>query len=99
MLAATIAMILANSAAAATELELTSGPITMTGSQIREYNSHLDRDHPNYIRCTRVEETGSLVRKRAVCRTNQQWAIADEAGNREARDISETMRSKATAGE
>lgn len=99
MLAATIAMILANSAAAATELELTSGSTTMTGSQIREYNSHLDRDHPNYIRCVRVEETGSLVRKRPVCRTNQQWAAADEAGNREGRDIADAMRAKATAGE
>ena len=99
MLAATIAMILANSSSAAASLELTSGPIKMTGSQIREYNSHLDRDHPNYIRCVRVEETGSLVRKRPVCKTNQQWGDVDEAGNREARDIADAMRSKATAGE
>lgn len=99
MLAATIAMLLANSAAVATDLQLTSGPIRMTASQIREYNSHLNPDHPNYIRCVRVEDTGSLVRKRPVCRTNQQWAIADEAGNREGRDIAEAMRSKAASGE
>lgn len=99
MLATIIAMILASSAAAATPPELTSGPIKMTAAEIREYNSHLDRNHPNYIRCARVEETGSLVRKRSVCRTNQQWTTADDAGNRESRDIIEAVRTKATAGE
>ena len=99
MLAATIAMILANAATAATQLELTAGSTKMTASQIREYNSHLGRDHPNYIRCVRVEETGSLVRKRSVCRTNQQWADADEAGNLEGRDITDAMHSKASSGE
>lgn len=98
MFAATVAMILASSAPVLTELETISGPIKMTASEIREYNSHLDRNHPNYIRCTRVEDTGSLVRKRSVCRTNQQWTTADDTGNREARDIIEAARSKATAG-
>ena len=99
MFASLIAVILASSASAVTPPELISGPIKMTGSQIREYNSHLDHKHPNYIRCVSVEATGSLVRKRSVCRTNQQWTTADDAGNREARDISDAMRSKATAGE
>ena len=94
----TVALILANSVAAVTPPDVTSGPIKMTASQIREYNSHLSRDHPNYIRCVQIEEIGSLVRKRSVCRTNQQWTVADDAGNREARDISDAMRSKATPG-
>ena len=46
----TVALILANSVAAVTPPDVTSGPIKMTASQIREYNSHLSRDHPNYIR-------------------------------------------------
>ena len=99
MLASIIAVILASSGAVVAQPELTAGQIKMTASQIREYNSHLDRHHPNYIRCVRVEDTGSLVRKRSVCRTNQQWATADEAGNREGRDIAEAMRSKAASGE
>ena len=74
-------------------------PAQMSSSEIRANNARLPRDHPYYIRCVRVEETGSLVRRHASCRTNEQWAATDEAGNREARDIGDRMSSKATPGE
>jgi hypothetical protein len=99
MFATAIALLLSSgTTAAAPAPELISGPIKMTASEIRAYNAKLPRDHPNYIRCTKVEATGSLVKKNASCRTNQQWAAADEAGNREARDIADRMSGKATPG-
>jgi hypothetical protein len=70
-------------------------PKTMSGKEIREHNAKLARSHPFFIRCVKLEATGSLVKGKASCRTNQQWAAADEAGNREARDIADRMASKA----
>lgn len=69
----------------------TTGPTKMTAGEIRAYNANLSRDHPNYIRCERVGETGSLVRKRSVCRTNEEWSRVDDAGNREAREATEGL--------
>jgi hypothetical protein len=71
-------------------------PKAMSGQEIRDHNAKLARSHPFFIRCVRSEATGSLVKRKASCRTNQQWAAADEAGNREARDIADRMASKAT---
>jgi hypothetical protein len=70
-------------------------PKKMSGKEIREHNAKLARNHPFFIRCIKKEETGSLVKRKASCRTNDQWAAADEAGNREARDIADRMASKA----
>ena len=67
----------------------------LSQAEIREHNARLTRDDPYYIRCIRSEAPGSLVKRRASCRTNQKWASADEAGNREARDVADAMRSKA----
>lgn len=74
-------------------------PKLMSPAEIRAHNARLPRDHPYFIRCVRIETTGSLVpSRRASCRTNAKWAAADEAGNREARDIGERMSSKAMPG-
>jgi hypothetical protein len=70
-------------------------PKKMSGIEIREHNAKLARNHPFFIRCVKAEETGSLVKRKASCRTNKQWTAADEAGNREARDIADEMSSKA----
>lgn len=70
-------------------------PKAMTQSQIRAHNALVARNHPYYIRCVKAADTGSLVKRRASCRTNAKWAAADEAGNREARDIADRMSSKA----
>lgn len=76
---------------AASPAAVTTGPTKMTAAEIRAYNADLSRDHPNYIRCERVGETGSLVRKRSVCRTNEEWGRVDDAGNREAREATEGL--------
>lgn len=47
----------------------------------------LDKNDPQAIRCRRLEETGSLVRKQRVCKTNAEWRALSEQGNRDADDI------------
>jgi hypothetical protein len=71
-------------------------PKTMDKKQIREFNSKLPRNHPYYIRCVASDEVGSLVKKSYSCRTNQQWRLADEKGNQNARDTMDQMAGKAT---
>jgi hypothetical protein len=99
MLAALVALTLANAGTAAVEPQVIQGPVLMKPSEIRDYNSRLTPDHPNYIRCARVEETGSLVRKTRVCRTNQEWARIEGAGNREARETVENLQKGWTNGQ
>ncbi len=70
-------------------------PRTMTQAQVRAHNATLSRDDPNYIRCVKSEETGSLARKRYSCRTNAMWTSADQTGNQNARDTFEAMQGKA----
>ncbi len=71
-------------------------PKKMSQSEIRAHNATLPRDHPYYIRCVRREEIGSLVKRNFSCRTNRQWANADQVGNDEARVIADTIQSKFT---
>lgn len=47
----------------------------------------LDRKDPNYIRCVSQVETGSLVKKKRICRTNAEWSKSDGAAHDEADDI------------
>ena len=89
MFVTAIALLMANSAAVAPEL--TTGPIKMKPSEIRAYNAKLTRDHPNYIKCERLEETGSLVRKSTICRTNDEWDRIESANNEGARDMAREM--------
>lgn len=71
-------------------------PKTMSQSAIRAHNAELPRDHPYFIRCVKREETGSLVKRKLSCRTNQQWAAAEKSANDEAQAIADHMRSKAS---
>ena len=66
-----------------------TGPVAMTGQQIRAYNATLKRDHPAYIRCERQLETGSLVKKTRRCRTNAEWRRLADIGNDDARELQE----------
>ena len=70
-------------------------PKQMSQAEIRAHNAKVPRAHPFYIRCERSEAPGSLVKRNLSCRTNRQWTLAAEAGNREARDVADAMRSKA----
>lgn len=74
----------------------TRDPRTMSQTDIRNHNVGLERNSPNFIRCMRRDETGSLVRKTLSCRTNAQWARSDQIGNQNARDTYQAMESKAT---
>ena len=74
-------------------------PKTMNQREIRAYNATLPKNHPFYIRCVSSLETGSLAKRLYSCRTNRQWAAADDVGNRNARETYEAMQGKATISE
>ena len=66
-------------------------PSLMTSTEIAAFNKGLEKSHPYYIKCRRLEETGSLVKKARVCRTNEQWKVASANGNENARDTVAAM--------
>jgi hypothetical protein len=87
---------LAAGAAQASALpSLEKDPTTMSQSEIRAFNTGRSRSDPDFIRCVRTEETGSLVRKTFSCHTNSQWELAEQVGNQSARDTFGAMQSKA----
>lgn len=92
------AILVLSSAPAQAGAELVTGPILMKQSEIRAYNAKLSRDHPNYIRCAREGETGSLVRAKKVCRTNQEWTRIENAGENIAREAVESLQKGFTSG-
>lgn len=71
-------------------------PSAMTGQEISGYNKGLAATHPYYIRCRKIKETGSLVKKARVCKTNEGWKQAFAVGNQDARDTADAMSSKFT---
>jgi len=103
MLTTMIAMTLAQSASAvspiaAPAIEIrrnSAGEAVMTRAEIRTYNAGLPREHPGYIRCKSSEETGSLVKKAASCRTNAEWRRVEDSANEDARDLIEAINTSA----
>jgi len=92
----TLAAAAAVSAVPATDLPaLDKDPTSMSQSEIRAFNKGRSANDPDYIRCRRTEETGSLVRKTFTCHTTSQWASMERQGNQSARDAYEAMSSKA----
>ena len=69
-------------------------PSAMTNKEIAAYNEGLDANHPYFIKCRKIEETGSLVRKARVCRTNEGWKKAFAVGNQNSRDTIDAMTGK-----
>ena len=47
----------------------------------------LDPRDPNYMRCRKILETGSLVKKQRICKTNAEWARASEDAQKIADDL------------
>ncbi len=91
-----IAMLLSvASAAAAAEAEaeapLARVPSEMTGDEIDAYNQGRAASDPDYIRCRRIEQIGSLVKKMRVCNTNSEWRRITDKGNQDARDTMEVV--------
>jgi hypothetical protein len=68
---------------------------TMTGTEIKTYNVGLAPTHPDFIKCRKIEEVGSLVKKARVCHTNEQWKQLWAQGNQDSRDTMDAMSSKA----
>lgn len=73
---------------------LEKDPTAMSQSEIRAFNKGRSVNDPDFIRCRRTEETGSLVRKTFICHTMSQWAAMERQGNQTARDAYEAMTSK-----
>lgn len=70
-------------------------PSEMTNAEIRYFNQGLAASHPQYIKCRKIDEIGSLVKKARVCRTNEQWKQAWAQGNQNSRETMDAMTSKA----
>ena len=47
----------------------------------------LDPRDPNYMRCRKIQVTGSLVKKDRICKTNAEWAKAGEDAQKNADDL------------
>ena len=67
---------------------------SMGPRDIKAFNQTVPGNHPYHIRCMSDAEIGSLVKRITVCKTNQQWSMADQVGNENARDIGDKMASK-----
>jgi hypothetical protein len=67
----------------------------MAPRDIKGFNMSVPKSHPYYIRCVASVETGSLIKTKRVCKTNQQWRLSDERGNQDARDTYDRFESKA----
>ena len=70
---------------------LDKAPSAMTNAEIKAYNEGLAMTHPDYIKCRKIAEIGSWVKKARVCRTNEQWKQSWAQGNQNARDTAEAM--------
>lgn len=82
----------AGSSAAAAEVQVAEpAPDKMTRAEIRAHNEKVGNAHPLFIRCRRDIEIGTLAKAKTVCRTTRDWASADYAGNRTARDTLRLM--------
>lgn len=68
---------------------------TMTNAEIKVYNQGLAMTDPAYIKCRKIEEVGSLVKKARVCHTNQEWKQLWVQGNQDSRDTMDAYASKA----
>ena len=68
---------------------------TMTNAEIKAYNVGLAATNPQYIKCRKIEEIGSLVKKARVCHTNDEWKQLWVQGNQDSRDTMDAYASKA----
>lgn len=70
---------------------------TMTNAEIKAYNEGLAPTHASYIKCRKIEEIGSLVKKARVCHTNDEWKKLWVQGNQDSRDTVDHFGSKASS--
>lgn len=92
-----LSLILTAGSAAAADVQVAEpAPDKMTRAEIRAHNAKVGNEHPLYIRCRRDVEIGTLAKAKTVCRTTRDWASADYAGNRTARDTVRLMQETST---
>ena len=70
-------------------------PSAMTPTEIKAYNEGLAQTHPYYIKCRKVLELGSLVKKIRTCYTNKKWKEVIANSSQNARDTAEAFVSAA----
>ena len=78
-----MAIALAATAQAAQDTEEETAPETQVVEKKQK-----DKDAPDYMRCRRVQVTGTLLKKR-ICKTNAQWAAQAQTGQTAANEIME----------
>ncbi len=64
-------------------------PSAMTPTEIKAYNEGLAQTHPYYIKCRKMLEIGSLVKKNRTCYTNEKWKQVIANSSQNARDTTE----------
>ena len=52
----------------------------------------LDPKDPNYVRCRKIQVTGSLVKKERICKTNAEWQSIADQQRRDGTDLIERSR-------
>ncbi|MBA4751648.1 MAG: hypothetical protein H2055_05410 [Sphingopyxis sp.] len=66
-------------------------PSAMTPTEIKAYNEGLPQTHPYYIKCRKMLEIGSLVKKNRTCYTNEKWKQVIANSSQNARDTTEAF--------
>src|SRR3546814_8296045 len=90
-LAISVAIIAAAPAdAQESEPRLARAPSDMSGAEIDAYNDGRMASDPGYIRCRRIEQIGSLVKKLRVCNINADTKRTVEMRKQDVRDSTET---------
>lgn len=84
-------MVTAPAVAGENQTPLARAPSEMSGAEIDAYNQGRTANDADYIRCRRIEQPGSLVRKLRICNTNAEWKRIGDKGNQDARDSMETL--------
>lgn len=69
-----------------TDTPLARSPSEMSGAEIDAYNQGRAATDADYIRCRRIEQVGSLVKKLRICNTNAEWRRITDKSNQDARD-------------
>ncbi len=90
--------ILLFTAAAAVESTMPEpNPSEMTAAEIRAHNKTLDRTAPYYIKCVREADTGSLLARKPVCKTNERWALLERRGRADAEQMATDMTTRSAS--
>lgn len=93
-----LSAILLTAATATTPVIAEPKPADMTAAEIRAHNKTLDRKDPYFIKCVREAETGSLVARKPVCRTNERWAALERATRAGADQMAADMTTRSASG-